>query len=297
MTIFIPIIDVTYKGSIKLLKIMNPSIIVVRLLDLAIRNSNKPNKLFYNIIKAGGLHAYLRYDGIIVFSLIMPDDQIRVFNPSIYAYFINALKPNYYTTVDGWTYHKQFRESMKEIYRTIKETKQLIKLCPNLSPLGLVKGCTELQLDAHSSWLLAMGIKDFVFHIGDYRRNGIQYHMESGKYFAEIIRKKARKLFLYGYGSQKQLISHSFADGYISNKHFVTANVGLVYKGTQAFKYRKLTFEEAMIENYIQIQRNMESLRYQTRLNEVNLSRWVMEAEQEELQLDTQVVQALAVVE
>ena len=145
MTISIPVIDVTYGGSIKLLKRLKPRIIVVRLLDVAIRNSNEPNKKFYEIVQAGGLHVYLEYEGIIIFSTIMPDRQIKKFKPNKYAYFINSLKPNHYLTVDGWTYHKKFRESENELIRTIRETRELIKLCPNSIPLGLVKGCTELQ--------------------------------------------------------------------------------------------------------------------------------------------------------
>jgi len=282
MTVFIPIVDLTYKGSIRVWKKKETPVVVVRLMDLALRNSCKPNKKFYEIVEAGGLHAYLDYDGIIILSTIMPDDQIKKFNPRKYARFINSLLPNYYLSVDGWTYDKKVKISEDELLRTYNETKELIALCPHAKPLGLVKGCADSQIDAHSSWLASLGIKDFVLHAGDFRRNGVKYYMQMAQHFARIIRKKSRLLFLYGFGSQKQLISHSFADGYISNNHFVTADNGMVYDGVNKRKYTRGTFEENMEKNYLQMHKNMLLIKYQTKLSEVNIAKWEVEAIEKE---------------
>lgn len=269
-----------------------PPWIVVRISDLALKNSCKSNSLFDRIVKVSGLHAYLNYKGIIILSTIMPDDHIREFKAKDYAFFINALLPNYYLTVDGWTYHKRFLESRKDLQRIMKQTKELLPLCPNSKPLGLVKGCTPDQIAMHSSWLLALGIKDMVLHVGDFRRNGSAFHIETARNFACIIRKKARTLLLYGFGSLKNPLSHSFADGYISNNHFVIADNGMVYEGVNQVKIpssckidsyqKKLTeektirvkkrFEDYLSKNYDQMIKTIHSLNYQTRFSEVNLA-------------------------
>lgn len=268
---FIPIIDLTYKGSIRVWKKKETAVVVIRLIDVTHKNSDEPNKTFDDIKNAGGIHSYLQYKGLIILSTIMPDSQIRKFNPQKYAFFINSLSPDYYLTVDGWTYHQRFSESENELLRTINETKELISLCPNAKPLGLVKGCTENQIDVHSSWLMSLGIRDLVLHIGDFRRNGSLHQIKIGKNFAWILRKKARILFLYGFGSQQQLSSYSFADVYISYNHFVIAHNGKEYVGVNMIRYSGGNFEEHMLKNYLQMHKNMQSLKYQKRLDEVNI--------------------------
>ena len=72
----------------------------------------------------------------------------------------------------------------------------------------------------------------------------------------------------------------------------------MVYEGFNKVKFTGETFEEAMKKNYIQIQRNMESLKYQTKLNEVNLARWAVAVmESEELHQEAQVDQVLVAAE
>ena len=302
MPVFIPLIDLTYKGSIGLLQKKKPLCIVVRISSLACKNSCEPRTLFYEVVKAGGLHAYLDYKGIIILSTIMPDDHIKEFKAKDYAFFINALLPDYYLTVDGWTYHKRFLESQKDLQRIMKQTKELVRLCPNSKPLGLVKGCTYGQIEMHSSWLLGLGIKDMVLHVGDFRRSGSTFHIETARNFACIIRKKARTLLLYGFGSSKNPISHSFADGYITNNHFVTTDYGMMYEGSNKVKIlhsckvdayqKRLTeekpvlvtacFEKYLSKNYDQILKTIHSLKYQTRLSEVNLTIWEAVTSQQE---------------
>ena len=81
-------------------------------------------------------------------------------------------------------------------------------------------------------------------------------------------------MLLYGFGSQKELISHSFADAYISYNHFVTADNGMMYDGFNKRRYSGNNFEKYMEKNYLQIHKNIESIKYQTKLSEVNLARW-----------------------
>lgn len=55
---FIPIIDLTYKCSIRVWKKKETAVVVIRLRDVTHKNSDKPNKTFNDIRMVGGLHNY-----------------------------------------------------------------------------------------------------------------------------------------------------------------------------------------------------------------------------------------------
>lgn len=208
-------------------------VIVVSLQEFVTKKTFKPNDLFYRVIGCGGLHAYLGFNGIIILSLIMRDKIIAGFIPEKYASMINALKPNFWTTVDGETYKGEYKRSEMEIERCFRQTQELIELCSTIPPIGQVKGCSRQQILFHLGLLKSLGVKDFMFHTGDFFRNGDKNNIEIARGYAKLIKDNSRTLILYGLGCPSRFLEFSFADGFITFKHFVAATHGKRIKKNQ----------------------------------------------------------------
>jgi hypothetical protein len=248
--------------------------LVVRLQDLLCSNSFELNSTFSKIKEMGGIHNFLGFEGNIILSLIMKDDMIHSFTPEKYAFVIKALKPDYFTTVDGETYEKQEKLSLKEIKRCTLETLQLMRLCPDVKPIGQVKGCNRIMIKLHILLLKALGIRNFVFHIGDFKRNGSPDMISRAREYASIIRKHADTLFLYGAGSQKSITEFSFADAYISFNYFVKAYYGKKYVGTKERTYTGGYSPSIVRNNLIEMINNLSRIKSQTQLFEGGLCQW-----------------------
>jgi hypothetical protein len=74
--------------------------------------------------------------------------------------------------------------------------------------------------------LLELGISRFVFHAGEYLCRGTSCETDKGIAFASAIRKRVPWLGIYGIGAMKSLMRFSFADGYITQSHFVNPFFG-----------------------------------------------------------------------
>lgn len=279
MVVLIPIINLNDRTTFGVLDAVPVNFIVVRLQDLVSKKTFEFNKTFNDVMAAGGLHNFLHYSGPIVLSLIMKDEIIKNFNPQKYAIAINSLRPNSYTTVDGETYSREHSISMTEINRIHKENIELIRLCPRHLPIGLVKGCTDNQLELHIEYLKSLGIKDFIFHVGDFLRHGDDSMINKARGFCSRIRGHARYLMLYGMGSQKRLLQLSFADAYISFNHFVTAINGMKFIGTNKVKYSGGYNNNIMIENFMEMHKNVSLLSEQKKLFDGGENKWVGELE------------------
>lgn len=281
MVSLIPVVKLNYNKSFELVK--NAPAIVVRLQDMLTKKSANPNYLFKEICSYGGLHNFLNYPGVIILSLIMKDELIQKLKTEKCAEMINSLNPNFYTTSDGATYDKHERDSFMEIIRLSRDTKKLISLCPEIVPIGQVKGCNENQIRFHLNFLESLGIRLFTFHVGDFFRNGDENMIRKAKYFASIIKKENNILFLYGFSTQKRLVEFSFADAYITYGHMVTAKNGMKFNGTKREKFSNKSFFEIASHNFNQMLLNVNNIKNQTKLFVGGKCKWAVELVEQEL--------------
>ena len=267
MVILSPIVKLDAKETFDVLRVVPVRLAVVRLQDLVLKSSFKFKKTFRGVVSAGGLHNFLGFSGQIFLSLIMRDEIVARYKPERYAVAINCLAPDSYTTIDGETYEGEYTLSWNEINRIHSQNKQLVALCPRYKPIGLVKGCTEKQIEFHIGLLKSLGISDFVFHVGDFFRHGDPNMIRKARRFSSKIRKHAKRLILYGMGSQKRLLEFSFADVYVSFNHFVTARNGMKFVGTKKIKYTGGYDSTIITNNFMEMYKNVESLNKQTKLS------------------------------
>jgi len=279
----IPLVRVDCEKSIKLAKAINSPIIVIPIYDLISRKTAQPNKLFNKIKACGGIHNFLDYHGVIILSLIMKDELICKSRPKKYSRIIKGIKPDTYTSVDGATYCKQDLKSWKEVIRLSKETKELMKLCPKIKPIGHVKGCNSIQIKSHLDYLKKLGINIFIFHASDFFRNGDESMIQQAKHFCSLIKEKDNVLLVYGVGSPKRMLEFSFCDFFITYSHFVNAKKGKIFRGTKKSKFSKHSVYKAALHNFKEFLTYLKSLKYQTKLFSGGKCKWV--EEQQELQL------------
>ena len=276
----VPLIRLDCKNSIKLAKAINSPIIVIPIYDLISNITAKPNKLFGKIKSCGGVHNFLDYHGIIILSLIMKDELILKFSPKQYAEIINNIKPNTYTTVDGATYNKQDSKAFKELKRLSKETTELLTLCPDIKPIGHVKGSNSIQIKLHLKYLKQLGINIFIFHVGDFFRWGDNSTIQQAKYFCSLIKDGGNTLLLYGLGSPKRMLEFSFSDLFITYSHFVNARNGRIFIKTKKQKFSNMSVYDAAIHNFKELSKYLENLKSQTKLFSGGKCKWA-EAHQE----------------
>jgi hypothetical protein len=266
-----PIIRLDTKDTFDVLTALPLDMVVVRFQDLISKRTFQFNKTYFKIISSGGLHSFLNYRGKILLSTVMRDQMVANLKPKHYAEGINSLLPDAYTTLDGETYDGEITLSAKEIERIHRENQDLIALTPKSKPIGLVKGCTRYQIEYHTKMLKTLGIQDFVFHISEFFRKGSPDMIKKAKGFCLIIRKHARTLILYGFGSQKRLLEFSFTDRYVTFNHFVTAKNGMKFVGTKKTKYNCPLNSQIITENFVQMYNNVKSLKLQTHLYQEKL--------------------------
>jgi len=268
MVILSPIIRLDNPETFEVLKAIPVKLVSVRLQDLISKNTFKFNKTYEDILSSGGLHSYLNFEGEILLSLIMKDEMIFNLRMNDYVESINLLKPDFFTTLDGETYEGEFYVSWKEIDRINKENQKLLELCQQSKPIGLVKGCSEKQIDYHVEKLKSSGIENFIFHNGDFFRYGDSRMIRKARSYCYRIRKEARTLFLYGMGSQRRLIDFSFADVYITFKHFVSAINRIRFIGTKQVRCNGRDVPQILKKNFIEMHKNLKAIETQTKLCE-----------------------------
>ncbi len=228
------------------------------------------NKYFDDIQFADGIHSFLDYSGKIILSSIMPDKMILGFSAESYAEMINIIRPDFYLTPDGETYFGEYELSALEINRILNDTDSLLASCLDSQPIGLVKGCNIQQIDAHTEHLLDLGVSRFMFHTGDFLCRGSSDVTGRAIAFASTIRKKVPWLGVYGIGAMKSLRSFSFADGYITQSHFVNPFYGRLRNRERIKGDEKITRDVIMNELY-HIQQDISALESQS-----TLSRWLV---------------------
>jgi len=237
------------------------------------------NKTFHDIKEAGGLHEFLGFDGTIVLSNIMRDELLAKMNPQTYAKVINTLLPDYFTTIDGETYEGENDTSWREIERMLKESRTLMRKCPEAIPIGLVKGCTEEQIEFHAETFRNMGTDSLMFHTGDFFRNGSDIEMiNRARFYASRIKPYTDNLILYGIGSPRRILEFSFADVYVTFNHFITAKMGMRYEGRKMVRHQG--YNQLLVhQNLHELIRNMQVIEQQKRLTNYGDVLWEEEGE------------------
>jgi len=271
----IPLVRLDCENSRKLARALNSPVIFIPIYDLISDTNAEPNELFQKIKSQGGIHNFFNYKGIVVLSLIMRDDLIWKSLPKKYAKIINGIKPDAYTTVDGATYNKEELKSFNELIRLSDETRELLKLCPNIKPIGHIKGCNSEQIKLHFEYFKQLGINVFIFHVGDFFRNGDESMIQQAKHFCSLIKQEDNMLFLYGLGSPKRMVEFSFADFFVTYGHFVNARNGKIFAGTRKINYSNMSVYEAAVYNFKELSNHLKKLKYQTKLFTGGKCAWV----------------------
>ncbi len=266
MTDLIPMIKVDTPESFVAMNAKGVNRIVIRMQDLLSENTFQHNETYNHIVSSGGLHNFLNFNGEIILSLIMKDQIIANFNPKLYAEIINNVKPDKYTTIDGETYEGEFRLSSKEIERINQENDELIALTKRYFPIGLVKGCTPKQIEDHTRKLSELGIKEFVFHVGDFLRNRDREMENRARLYSWIIRRQAEVLILNGIGSPRTFKTFSHADAFVTFRHFISAMNKRKCIGSKKIIYQGPFNSKIVLSNFEQLNENVKSLKLQTTL-------------------------------
>jgi hypothetical protein len=144
----------------------------------------------------------------------------------LYVEIIEQLKPDYFMTPDGETYLGERYLSGYEINRVMKETKSMLTDVHNCAPIGLVKGSNAAQFCNHAKELVSVGVPLNVFHAGDFvnreSKNTIRVAIE----IARAIRPLVPRLWIYGVGAERYFRLFQFADGFITQSHYINAFAG-----------------------------------------------------------------------
>jgi len=244
--------------------------VAIKIQDLFQRSGLTPKPVYADILKAGGIHAYLKYPGPIFLSTVMRDQTIRGFSRERYAACIAELRPDYYFTPDGETYLGEENLSRLEIERIMDDTTFLLDACPTSKPVGMVKGCTRGQVLDHSRRLLEMGIQWQVFHAGDYICRGKADAIAQASMLAKQIKQHVPWLLIYGIGANSHFRRFFFADGFITQSHFVNAFYGQQMIGGRWRHFRGLASREIIMKNLVALEENVNSI-----VSETKLTQWI----------------------
>jgi len=251
--------------------------VVIKTQHLLSTDGKRTNRIFDQIQSAGGIHPFLGYEGIVILSSIMPDKAIFGFSVDSYAEMIDIIRPDFYLTPDGETYLGEIEISALEINRITKDTDLLIKECSYSHPIGLIKGCNYQQINSHTEQLLERGISRFAFHAGDYLSRGTSCSTDTAIQFSYAIRKRVPWLGIYGIGAMKSLRNFSFADGYITQSHFVNPFYGRFRNSDRMNdSVQKISRDDIMNELF-HISRDISAIELQS-----TLSRWLLPNEFEQ---------------
>lgn len=242
--------------------------VVVKAQDLLTPSGRKTNKYFDDIKRAGGIHEFFSCDADVIVSTIMPDRMIFGFSIEAYIEMIDALQPDYYYTPDGETYLTEEWVSRSEINRVFSDTQQLLRSFPHIKPIGLVKGCTLRQIDDHTHYLLRSGITRFVFHAGDYLCRGSSIAIDQAIAFACSIRQKVPWLLINGIGAMSSLKNFSYADGFVTQSHFVNAFYGQFCDQFRSNDEKRSISRNDIMNNLRNIRRNVSAIQLQKSLSE-----------------------------
>ncbi len=241
--------------------------VIVKAQHLISKDGRSVTKLFHQIRDEGSIHNHLDFGGDVILSSIMPDRAIAGLTDELYAEIIDVTGINSYITPDGETYLRETAHSAYEVFRVLNQTKELLKLCPKCTPIGLVKGCTLEQIQFHVARLRSLGIRRYCFHTGDFFR-GSDSSIDICKKFVSAIRSAVPELIVYGIGARRHINAFRFVDGFATQSHFVKAFYGYRYEGASWVRsQRRVITRDLIMHNLCAISRFVDDLAYQQELN------------------------------
>lgn len=239
--------------------------VIIKAQQLLSKDGKSTTKIYNQIQDEGGIHNHLNFGGEVILSSIMPDRTIKGMNAEKYAELINTTGVEYYLTPDGETYLGERQNSESELYRIIRQTKELINFCPNSVPIGLIKGCTIEQIKFHIENLRSYKLEKYCFHLGDFFR-GDDSAFQTARKFISYIRENTPELILYGIGSKKHFNLFKSADGFATQSHFVKSYYGYRYESGRWIRAERIPDKELIMHNLRAINQFVENLNYQTDL-------------------------------
>jgi hypothetical protein len=146
--------------------------------------------------------------------------------------------------------------------------------CPDVKPIGHVKGCNSVQIKLHLEYLKGLGINTFMFHVGDFFRNSDESMIQQAKYFCSLIKEENNTLLLYGLGCPKKMLEFSFADFFITYGHFVNARNGKTFNNGIKQKSNNDSVYDVALHNFEEMTKSLKSLKKQTKLFSGGKCRW-----------------------
>lgn len=248
MAKLIPIVDLRSEAIALHICKISPSVIVVRLQDLLTTKLNLTKKA--NLIKqAGGLRQYLNYEGKIILSFIARDSIIENLTDYDYQDMIEAIKPDYVTTIDCPTYIGKDTEAEVQMSIASKRSLQLVSANPNITFIGLIKGSNLSQIRKNAIFYQKNNITHMAFHVGDYHRKGNKSMMSLALSASAEVRKRCDVFYAIGVGNQKKFTQYLFSDFLVNNTFFYNATKGLEVMGSQRIRSKMKFSPQLVVKN------------------------------------------------
>lgn len=247
--------------------------IVIKMQELLKPSWEGFSRRFDAIRSAGGVHSYFHYSGNVLLSLIMPNRMIRGCTLRRYSEAIDAVKPDFTTTIDGETYSERLPVAEKECERCIYESEELMRMQPDHTFFGLVKGATLEQIQKSTDAMMKLGCRTLIFHAGDFVQRGSATQKMTAITFARHIRARAPSFVLYGVSDPYYLHRFPTADAYVTQSHFIQAFYGKRLEGERWMDIGRQTTEDDITWNLVQMKR----LAVNSTAPNRGLMRWVEE--------------------
>jgi hypothetical protein len=198
-------------------------VIAVRMEDMLLEDGRSFNDIVDDIQNAGGIRQYLDCPGSVILSTVMRDKLIAGSTVDTYIDAIRTLKPGFCTTPDGQTYEHETSRASREIDRMMDLTLEIMDKFPDTSMLGLVKGSNVNQIREHVNRLACEGVQDMVLHTGDFLHRGTRAEAHRAQLYAHEIKANNYDLYVYGIGPGRHMRNFFFADGFITQSHYIGA--------------------------------------------------------------------------
>lgn len=202
--------------------------IYLRASEFITSDGKRVTKLFKKVAAKGGFNRYLDIDNPVVLCFIMHDRSCSGITPNIAAELINGIKPYACTTLDESTYLREDKWSEIRLSILQRKNRALIRKHPDMKFIGVVKGCNQKQIEAHTMELLSLGIQEFIFHAGDYIAKGSYSEIKTARDYALSVRKMVPTLYAFGIGSKQMINRFYFVDGIITLNPIIETHHGII---------------------------------------------------------------------
>lgn len=272
-----PVVKLGEKSTYYPWKSVPCTTLVVRMEDILREDGRTFKHIFEEISEAGGIHGFLGSPTRVMLSTIMRDKLIGGGTVDTYVEAIDVLKPDSFLTPDGETYIGETAKATEEIERMLAWSKEIIGKCKNSIPVGLVKGSDAFMVGEHTDALSQLGVNSMVFHIGDFLNRGRPVEASIARQYAGIIKNRGHGLYLYGIGAGKNLRRFFFADGFITQSHYVNAFYRQEYKNGKWHRTDKPP-KDLVMGNLSGIYSQVRELEQESVYG--GLSKWAMDSEE-----------------